>query len=107
MQKLGYREDKKNLVALEPTNGFNFEKLTEKVDFILRAAVVCLIVIHYLQESRLIDRTKAMWTPKRRCAPEHSKQEKAPIFKEPGGAPGGGTINDAHRGDRSEQSEQT
>ena len=33
MQKLGYREDKKNIVALLPTNGFNFEKISEKVEF--------------------------------------------------------------------------
>ena len=60
-----------------------------------------------LQESKLIDRTKAMCTPNLRCDPEHSKQTKAPIGSDPGGAPGGTTINDAHLGCRSGQSAQT
>jgi hypothetical protein len=47
-----------------------------------------------------------MCTPKRRCDPEHSKQQKAPIFSVPGGAPGGGTIKDAQVGFLSGQSEQ-
>lgn len=58
------------------------------------------------QESRLTLRTKLIWTPKRRCEPEHSKQQNAPILVVPGGDPGGGTINEAHVGFFSGQSEQ-
>ena len=59
------------------------------------------------QESRLMERTKAICTPSRRWDPEHSRQTKAPIGNDPGGAPGGGTIKEAHRGCRSGQSLQT
>lgn len=61
----------------------------------------------HVHESKLTDRTKAMCTPRRRCEPEHSKQQKAPMGSDPSGAPGGGTISEAHRGCRSGQSEQT
>ncbi len=61
----------------------------------------------HLQLSRLTLLTKLICTPSLRCDPEHSRQQKAPIFSAPGGLPGGGTINDAHRGCRSGQSEQT
>jgi hypothetical protein len=61
--------------------------------------------MQYVQESKLIDRTKDICTPSRRCEPLHSKQHKAPIASPPS-ISGGGTINDAHRGCRSLQSEQ-
>jgi hypothetical protein len=64
-------------------------------------------IFGYLQESRLMERTKEMCTPNRRWEPEHSKQQKAPMGSDPGGAPGGGTMSDAQRGWRSGQSEQT
>lgn len=54
-----------------------------------------------------MERTKEICTPSRRCEPLHSRQQKAPIGKDPSGAPGGGTINEAHRGCRSVQSLQT
>ena len=63
-------------------------------------------LILYLQESRFTLRTNEMCTPKRRCDPEHSKQQKHPIFPVPGGAPGGGLIKDAQVGFLSGQSEQ-
>lgn len=47
-----------------------------------------------------------MCTPRRLWDPEHSRHMNAPIGKEPGGLPGGGTIKDAHRGCRSGQSQQ-
>lgn len=65
------------------------------------------LISHYLHESKLMLRTNEMCTPNRRCDPEHSRQQKAPIASESGGAPGGGTMSDAHRGCRSLQSEQT
>ena len=61
----------------------------------------------YLQESRLTLRTNEMCTPSRRCEPEHSRQQKAPILSVPGGAPGGGTIKDTQVGFFSGQSEHT
>ena len=51
-----------------------------------------------------MDLTKEMCTPRRLCDPEHSKQQKAPIARDPSGAPGGGTMREAHRGWRSVQS---
>ena len=51
--------------------------------------------------------TKLICTPSRRCDPEHSRQQKAPIVDVPGGAPGGATIKDAHVGFFSGQSEHT
>lgn len=57
-----------------------------------------------VHESKLIERTKDICTPKRRWEPLHSKQHKAPIAK-PSDIPGGGTINEAQRGCRSLQSE--
>ncbi len=60
-----------------------------------------------LHESKLTLLTNAMWTPRRRCEPEHSRHTNAPSFSVPGGAPGGGTIKDAQVGLFSGQSEQT
>jgi hypothetical protein len=61
-------------------------------------------ILFHLHESKLIDLTKVICTPSRRCDPEHSKQQKEPIRFCVVGASGGDTIKDAQRGERSVQS---
>lgn len=51
--------------------------------------------------------TNEMCTPSRLWLPEHSRQQKAPMGKELGGAPGGGTMRDAQSGFAAGQSLQT
>eukprot|EP00978_Attheya_sp_CCMP212_P018192 scaffold49487_cov50-Attheya_sp.AAC.3 len=48
-----------------------------------------------------------MCTPRRRCEPEHSRQQNAPMGSAPWGLPCGGTIKEAQRGCLSGQSEHT